>query len=80
MNFYHIVPMGDGYNYLGKDNLGNHILIDKATGLDISLIFDNKEKAMNYIKTYLDIDKYEVQKFYLSDSYYRKLVTNIERT
>ena len=79
MKLYYIVPIGDGYNYLGKDNLGNHILVDKAHNFDLSLVFKQKVDAKNYIESNLEINTYETQEFYLNDSYYRRLIDENER-
>lgn len=52
--FYHIVPKGDGCSYLAKDENGNHFIVKKEGGINVSLIFRRFDAAQDYIDTHLD--------------------------
>ena len=59
IEFFSIVPIGDGYHYLCKDNNGNHFekhKIEFDTGE--RLIFENEHLARQYIDKYLDVERY----------------------
>lgn len=58
MNFYtyyHIIPAGDGYNMLGKNEHGEHFLKDKASDdRDFILVFKTEKEAQEYIDANLN--------------------------
>lgn len=64
--YYQIVPIGDGLSYVGLDNDGNHIFLDKNISCDKGLLFKEKEEAITYIDNNLDKDKYKVERILLS--------------
>ena len=69
--YWHIVPVGDGYSYLGFKN-GQHIKCSKETSdLDISLLFENRESCKQYIKDNLDIKEYNEEAIALNEKYYK---------
>jgi hypothetical protein len=53
--YYHIIPVGDGYNILAKDENGNHFLKEKACRDRIFVLnFKTEEEAQDYIDVNLN--------------------------
>jgi hypothetical protein len=60
IELFSIVPVGDGYHYLCKDNDGNYFERNKnERNTNERLIFESKALAKAYIDKYLDAEKYE---------------------
>ena len=70
---YDIVPIEDGYHYLGLDAEGNYILKSKTDPLEPTLIFKYELEAQKYINKYLDPKKYKPERVTLNEKYYSNL-------
>ena len=67
--YWQIVPIGDGYRYVGKDG-DNHILCSKSEDLDKTLLFKTSLECKDYIYANLDPDKFVEEKVWLDAKYY----------
>ena len=65
--FWHIVPINDGFSYLCVDKEGSHFLNRKEDGIipELKLSFKSKQEAMLYISKHLDIEKYKPEKYWI---------------
>jgi hypothetical protein len=69
--YYIIVPRGDGYNYVVKDDNGNHILKSKDSNYeDMNVIFKNSYEGEEYINKYLNPDDYTTEKVLLDGKFF----------
>lgn len=69
--FYQIVPVDDGYTYIGYKD-GKHIRCSKMEDMvDTSLIWKNENKCEKYLKENLDTTNYKVEKVWLNGEYYK---------
>lgn len=71
--YWRIVPINDGYSYLGRKN-NNYIICSKSVNeLDLTLIFATEEEASVYITRNLSPDKYKPEWVLLNEKYYNNL-------
>lgn len=62
--YYHIIPVGDGYNLLGKNEYGEYFLKGKACeDRDFVLVFPTEEDAQDYIDVNLNPGDWVVESF-----------------
>jgi hypothetical protein len=67
--YWQIVPIGDGYNYIGKDG-DNHILCSKSENLNKPLLFKTLSECKDYIYANFDPDKFVEEKVGLDAKYF----------
>lgn len=68
--FWQIVPIGNGYTYLGLQD-GEHIECSKMKNrVNTSLLFKSKLDCVQYITKNLSVDKYDAEEVYLDEKYY----------
>jgi hypothetical protein len=68
--YWHIVPAGDGYKYLGLEN-GKYIVCSKEDNyFNTSLLFKTEKECLQYIKDNLNLKKYSAEKVMLNEKYY----------
>ena len=73
---YSIKPKGDGYHTLGRNLIGDFILIDKSTKyVDARgvLTFDTQEEAQKFIDTHNLSEEYEPEKFWRSEKHHEEV-------
>lgn len=65
--FWHIVPVNDGYHYVCETHDGKHFLQPKAENFiresGNELIFGTRIAAQDYINHYLDYSAFKPEKF-----------------
>ena len=68
--YWNIVPKDNRCTYMGYIN-GEYVQHNKGSKIfDTSLLFDNKDRCLEYIKDNLDLDKYIAEKILLDEKYY----------
>ena len=67
--FWQIVPIDGGYNYVIKDG-DNHILYPKSEKLNNTLLFKTPSECQYYIDTNLDPNKFRGENVWLNEKYY----------
>ena len=73
--YYHIVPINDGYHYLGIGCNGQHILFNKCDNdYNPTLVFKTYEEAYEYINKVLDKSKYKAEEIWLNERFYPGLI------
>ena len=59
IELFSIVPIGDGFHYLCRDDDGNYFQRRKIDhSINERLIFESEVLAQNYIDKYLDAERY----------------------
>ena len=62
--YFHIIPVGDGYSMLGKNEYGEYFLKEKACeDRDFVLVFPTEEDAQDYIDANLNPGDWAVEYF-----------------
>ena len=66
---YHIIPQGNGYLVMGLTDDNVYIQIHKSVAnlFESTLTFPDAETAQKYIEEYLDIEKYEIEPFWIRE-------------
>lgn len=73
---YSIKPKGDGYHTLGRNLIGDFILIDKSSDyVDIqgALTFNTQEEAQDFIDKNNLSENYEPEKFWRSEKHHEEI-------
>jgi hypothetical protein len=70
--YWHIIPQGDGYHIVCKDNDNKLYLCRKEQNNPDELIFNSKECAQNFINESMESDQYQPEKFWILE---KKIIT-----
>lgn len=67
--YWQIVPIGDGYRYVGKDG-DSHILCFKSDPFNKTLLFKTASECKEYINANFDPEKFVEEEVLLDAKYF----------